>query len=66
MVSWRGFTRHWAIVKGDVVAIVRKFFSDGVMPEGINDTSIVLIPKDKILRSSLISDRSAYAMSYIS
>jgi hypothetical protein len=24
---------------------VKKFFSDGIMPPGINDTTIVLIPK---------------------
>jgi hypothetical protein len=41
----RFYQRHWGIVKEDVVAATRKFFLDGVMPEGINDTVIVLIPK---------------------
>jgi hypothetical protein len=41
----RFYQRHWGIVKEDVVAATRKFFLDGVMPEGINDTAIVLIPK---------------------
>jgi hypothetical protein len=38
----RYYQRHWGVVKEDVV---RRFFHDGVMPEGINNTSIVLIPK---------------------
>jgi hypothetical protein len=29
----------------DVILAVQKFFSDGMMPEGVNDTTIVLIPK---------------------
>jgi hypothetical protein len=41
----RFYQRHWAIVKDDVVHAVRKFFHDGNMPEGINDTCIVLILK---------------------
>jgi hypothetical protein len=41
----RFYQRHWGIVKDDVVAVTRRFFQDGVMPEGINDTAIVLIPK---------------------
>jgi hypothetical protein len=41
------FQRNWAIVKEEVVAAVKKFFQEGVMPEGVNDTVIVLIPKDK-------------------
>jgi hypothetical protein len=40
----RFYQKHWAIVKTDVVAATRNFFLDGAMPEGINDTSIVLIP----------------------
>jgi hypothetical protein len=29
----------------EVILAVQKFFADGVMPEGVNDTTIVLIPK---------------------
>jgi hypothetical protein len=29
----------------EVILVVQKFFSDGVMPDGVNDTTIVLIPK---------------------
>jgi hypothetical protein len=38
------FQRHWGTMKSDVIAIVN-FFCDGLIPEGINDTVIVLIPK---------------------
>src|SRR4051812_5169543 len=43
----RFFQRNWATVKDDVIAVVQNFFAYGVMPEGINDTIIVLIPKGK-------------------
>lgn len=41
----RFFQRHWDILRYDVICSVKKFFSDGIMPPGINDTTIVLIPK---------------------
>jgi hypothetical protein len=41
----RFFQRNWAILKMDVVKAVQKFFEDRQMPEGVNDTVIVLIPK---------------------
>jgi hypothetical protein len=41
----RFYQRHWAIVKDDMVAVVHNFFVDGIVLVGINDTSIVLIPK---------------------
>jgi hypothetical protein len=41
----RFYQRHWDIVKNDVVKAVQKFFLDGCLPDGINDTAIVLIPK---------------------
>ena len=41
----RFYQRNWDILKEDVVGAVKKFFVDGIMPEGINDTTIVLIPK---------------------
>ncbi|XP_062186766.1 uncharacterized protein LOC133890399 [Phragmites australis] len=41
----RFFQRNWEVLKQDVICAVRKFFDDGIMPEGVNDTFIVLIPK---------------------
>jgi hypothetical protein len=44
--SRQGFIKSiGAIMKNDVVATTRKFFLERVLPEGINDTAIVLIPK---------------------
>jgi hypothetical protein len=46
MASRRIFLqRNWDLFKADVILAVQKFFSDGIMPEGVNDTTIVLIPK---------------------
>ena len=41
----RFYQRNWATLKVEIVAAVQEFFSSGVMPDGVNDTSIVLIPK---------------------
>lgn len=41
----RFYQRHWEVLKNDVVAAVEKFFEDGILPSGINDTAIVLILK---------------------
>jgi hypothetical protein len=41
----RFFQKHWETLRDDVIQAVRKFFGDGTMPPGINDTAIVLIPK---------------------
>ena len=41
----RFFQRHWAVFKIEITAVVKLFFDTGVMPEGVNSTTIVLIPK---------------------
>lgn len=41
----RFFQRNWGVLKNEVVAAVQVFFQTGVMPDGINETAIVLIPK---------------------
>lgn len=43
----RFFQRNWDTLKGEIMAAVRKFFADCAMPDGVNNTSIVLIPKVK-------------------
>jgi hypothetical protein len=43
----RFFQRNWALIKDEVIAAVKEFFQTGVMPDGTNDTTIVLIPKSK-------------------
>jgi hypothetical protein len=39
------YQKNWLVMKQDVVTTVQKFFVDGTLPKGINDTVIVLIPK---------------------
>jgi hypothetical protein len=41
----RFFQRNWGVMKGDIVDAVKRFFAEGIMPEGVNETSIVFIPK---------------------
>lgn len=41
----RFFQRNWSVFRDDVVGAVQEFFRTGVMPEGVNHTCIVLIPK---------------------
>jgi hypothetical protein len=40
----RFLQRNWDLLKVEVTLAVQKFFSDGVMPDGVNDTTIGLIP----------------------
>ena len=41
----RFYQRNWAALKTKITAAVFEFFVSGSMPEGVNDTAIVLIPK---------------------
>lgn len=41
----RFYQRNWGSLKTDIIHGVKKFFCTGIMPEGVNDTAIVLIPK---------------------
>lgn len=43
----RFFQRNWEVLKNDVCKAVKLFFDQKVMPEGVNTTAIVLIPKKK-------------------
>jgi hypothetical protein len=41
----RYFQRNWGVSKEDVINVVKRFFEEGCMQEGVNDIAIVLIPK---------------------
>ncbi|XP_030479434.1 uncharacterized protein LOC115696684 [Cannabis sativa] len=41
------FQHHWDIVGSDVTNLVKEFFATEVLPEGLNDTNLVLISKKK-------------------
>ncbi|KAL8090281.1 hypothetical protein AgCh_039666 [Apium graveolens] len=48
------FQKHWSLVRNDIVLMVKKFFTEGVLLDGLNDTNLVLIPKKK--NPSSVSD----------
>lgn len=41
----RFYQKKWEALKTKIVAVVLEFFRSGVMPDGVNNTTIVLIPK---------------------
>jgi hypothetical protein len=41
----RFFQRNWGTMKGEVTQAVNNFFRSGIMPDMVNDTTIVMIPK---------------------
>lgn len=43
----RFFQRNWALLREETCKAIKKFFSDGILPEEINMTKIVLIPKSE-------------------
>lgn len=43
----RFFQKNWRVLRADVIKAVKSFFVTGVMPEGVNDMVICLIPKEK-------------------
>ena len=47
------FQRHWHIVGTDIYKECLSFISNCSIPEGLNDTHIVLIPKKKNVESTL-------------
>ena len=61
----RFFQRNWEVLREEVIGAVRNFFDEGVMPEGVNNTSIVLIPKKDKPDELKDFNRSACAMWFI-
>ncbi|XP_016206345.1 uncharacterized protein LOC107646692 [Arachis ipaensis] len=39
------FQQHWDILSKDICALVKQIFEDGVIPEDLGKTTVVLIPK---------------------
>ncbi|XP_056850940.1 uncharacterized protein LOC130500203 [Raphanus sativus] len=39
------YQKFWDIVKDDLTLMVNKFLTEGIMPDGLNETNICLIPK---------------------
>jgi hypothetical protein len=44
----RFFQRNWELLNKEFIVVVKDFFKMGVMPQGVNETVIVLLPKEEL------------------
>ena len=56
------YQTHWDTVGPSVTNAVPNFLNGGQLPEAINQTTIVVIPKVSTRRTSRISDQFHFAM----
>jgi hypothetical protein len=47
----RFFQRNWLVLKEEIIAAIKHFFTEGVLPEGSNDTSLLLSTKQRMQKS---------------
>jgi hypothetical protein len=58
------YTSAWSWIGDDVTNLVRNFYIIGILPPGLNDTNIAVIPKSWFVICHRTLDQLVFAMSF--